>query len=186
MQLEFAAFATVSIFGDSDVLTLGGPEQLETLQRWLTEPELASHTAASRALNFRVSFEYFAAGRITGAGWKRTEELLRKTMEEAKRDGKFAAARKAQRKLQLLPARKENWHRVAKSWNGFAATYLTRKALTNWSAAVNRRGLKVISSAGCPPLVPSFATSRTPLVLIAPRDSTVGYGQNPLNVMLLH
>ncbi|MHC2338184.1 hypothetical protein ACVIW0_007473 [Bradyrhizobium sp. USDA 4454] len=48
---------------------------------------------------------------------------------EAERDGKYAAERKAQRKLQLLPARKENCFRVAKSWNGLAATYLTRRAL---------------------------------------------------------
>ncbi len=168
-QLEVAAFARFSIFGDSNVLTLGGPEQLEALQGWLTEPELESRVAVGRALTFRVFFEYFAEGRIAGAGWKRTEELVRRTLEQAKRDGKFAAARRAQRKLQLLPAQKENWHRVATSWNGLAATYLTREALTNWGAAEKRRDLRVISSSDCPPLVPSIDASWTPLSSVSPR-----------------
>ncbi|MEY9643229.1 hypothetical protein ABIF66_011522, partial [Bradyrhizobium japonicum] len=129
-QLEVAAYATFLIFRKSDVLTLGGSEELDTLQRWLTEPELDPRAAAGRALTFRLAFEYFAEGRISGVGWKRTEELEHKNLERAKRNGKLAAARKAQRKLQLLPSRKEHWYLVAKSWNGLAATYLTREALS--------------------------------------------------------
>ncbi|WFU54746.1 hypothetical protein QA639_35015 [Bradyrhizobium pachyrhizi] len=149
-QLEIAAFATFSIFGDGDILRLGASEQLEALQRWLTESGLDSRAAAGRALTFRVFFEYFAEGRIAGAGWKRTEELLSKSLEAAKSDGKFAAARKAQRKLQLLPVRKENWYLVAKSWNGLAATHLTREALN--IGAPSRWDLRVISSRDYPPL----------------------------------
>ncbi|MGY4403779.1 hypothetical protein [Bradyrhizobium sp. USDA 3315] len=157
-QLEVAAFATFLLFGERAVLTLGTPDQLETLQRWLTEPKLESRAAAGRALTFRVVFEYFAEGRIANDGWKQTEELLIKTLKQAERDGRFAAARKAQRKLQLLPARKENWFRVAKSWNGLAATYLTRQALIGAPARCDLRG---ISSGECPPVVP---TASAPMV----------------------
>ncbi len=81
---------------------------------------------------------------MTDAGWKRTEELARKILIEAKRDGKFAAAPKAQRMLEVLPARKESWRSVVKSWNELAATYLTHEAVSDWSAAERRMGLRVI------------------------------------------
>ncbi|WP_128089705.1 MULTISPECIES: hypothetical protein [Bradyrhizobium] len=150
-QLDFAAYAAPSIFEGSDILTLGGPEHLDALLRWLTEPELDPRAAAGRALTFRIVFEYFAQSRIRGDGWKRTEELERKILEQAKCDGRLAAARKTQRKLQLLPARKENWYRVVKSWNRLAATYLTREALAN--NASPRWSLRVISTGDCPPTV---------------------------------
>ncbi|MCP3471459.1 hypothetical protein NLM33_14080 [Bradyrhizobium sp. CCGUVB1N3] len=141
LQIEIAGLATFFIFadnnvltfGDSDVLTLGRPELLHSLQRWLNEPDLASCTAAERALTFRVSFEHFAESRFTDAGWKRTEELVRKTLEEAKRDQKFAAAHKAQNMLKSLSDRKKYWYEAGKSWKELAATYLTVDALAKWA-----------------------------------------------------
>ncbi|UGY20239.1 hypothetical protein HAP48_0024100 [Bradyrhizobium septentrionale] len=180
-QLEVAAYVTFSIFRKSDVLTLGGPEELDTLQRWLTEPELDPRAAAGRALTFRLAFEYFAEGRIRGDGWKRTEELERKSLELAKRDGKLAAARKAQRKLQLLPTRKEHWYRVAKSWNGLAATYLTREALALGS--LPRCDLKAISNSHCLPLVPTVEASDAALVPIVPATA-VEEGEEGRNEVL--
>ncbi|KRR11019.1 hypothetical protein CQ12_40105 [Bradyrhizobium jicamae] len=133
LQLDVASFASFLIFEDGDVSSLSMPEQLEALRQWLNEPELESHAAATRALTFRISMDYFVESRITGFGWKQTEAELRKTLEEAKRVGKFSAARKAQRMLELLPTRQERWHEVARSWNELASTRLTLKALTDWS-----------------------------------------------------
>ncbi|MCW2223861.1 hypothetical protein M2232_007393 [Bradyrhizobium japonicum] len=150
MQLEIAGFATFLVFGDDDTFTLGDSEQLESLYRWLNEPSLASGIAAERALTFRVYFASLAEDRSTGAGWKRTEVLVRRILKDATRDGRFAAARKAQRMLELLPARKESWNQVVRSWNEFAATYLTHEALSSWSAAEKLRGLRAISSTSVP------------------------------------
>ena len=150
MQLEIAGFATFLVFGDDDTFTLGDSEQLESLYRWLNEPSLASGIAAERALTFRVYFASLAEDRSTGAGWKRTEVLVRRILKDATRDGRFAAARKAQRMLELLPARKESWNQVVRSWNELASTYLTHEALSSWSAAEKLRGLRAISSTSVP------------------------------------
>lgn len=150
MQFEVAGFAAFLMFERDDVLTLGGSERLEALYRWLNEPGLPSYVAADRALSFRICFGCFVDDRMTDAGWKRTEELVCKILEEAKRAGKFAASRKAQRMLALLPARKEGWERVVRSWNELAATCLTNEAVRSWSAASKRIGLKVIPSSGVP------------------------------------
>ncbi|MCP3468323.1 hypothetical protein [Bradyrhizobium sp. CCGUVB23] len=131
LQLDVASFASFVIFEDGDVSSLSMPDQLEALRQWLNEPELESHAAASRALTFRISMDYFVEGRTTGCGWKQTEAKLRKTLDEAKRVGKFPAARKAQRMLELLPTRQARWREVARSWNELASTRLTLKALTD-------------------------------------------------------
>ncbi|MEY9880460.1 hypothetical protein [Bradyrhizobium sp. USDA 329] len=150
MQLEVAGFAAFLMFERDDVLTIGRSEHLESLHQWLNEPGLSTYVAADRALSFRICFGSFVADRMTDAGWKRTEDLVHEILKQAKRDGKFAAARKAQRMLALLPARKESWKHVVKSWNELAATYLTHEAVTSWSAAKKRVGLSVISSSGVP------------------------------------
>ncbi|GLR91138.1 hypothetical protein GCM10007857_78540 [Bradyrhizobium iriomotense] len=137
MQLEIAGFATFLMFGDDDVLSLGESGRLEFLHRWLNEPDLVS--PGGRALTFQMHFDWFVEDRMSDDGWKRTEDLMRKNLNEAKRDRKFAAARKAQRMLDLLPARKECWNHVLKSWNALTATYLTHEALTSWTAAETRR-----------------------------------------------
>ncbi|MCP3405627.1 hypothetical protein [Bradyrhizobium sp. CCGB01] len=160
MQLEIAGFATFLTYGNEGVLALGGSEQLESLHRWLNESNLASCIAADRALSFRTFFDCFVAERMTDVGWKRTEELMRKRLKEAKRDGKSAAARKAQRMLELLPARKESWRRVVKSWNELAGTNLTREAVSSWFAAERRIGLRVISS-GVPVVAPRWSQPGT-------------------------
>ncbi|MCP3460578.1 hypothetical protein [Bradyrhizobium sp. CCGUVB23] len=151
LQIDVASFASFLIFEAGDVPSLSIPEQLEAVRQWLNEPELESHAAASRALTFRISMDYFVEGRTTGCGWKQTEAKLRKTLDDAKRVGKFPAARKAQRMLELLPTRQARWHEVARSWNELASTRLTLKALTDWSD--KRPSLKTISSAANPPLV---------------------------------
>lgn len=150
MQLEVAGFAAFYIFERADALTLGGSDQLEALHRWLNEPGLLSYIAADRALFFRICFGSFVDDRMTEAGWKRTEELVCKILKEAKRNGKFAASRKAQRMLALLPARKESWERVVRSWNELAVTCLTNEAVRSWSSASTCIGLKVIPSSGVP------------------------------------
>lgn len=138
MQLEIAGFATFLTFEHDGMPALGRSEQLESLHRWLNELDLAACIAADRALSFRIYFDCFFGERMTDVGWKRTEELVRKRLKEAKRDGKFAAARKVQRMLELLSARKESWRRVVTSWNKLAATHLTDEAITSWSAAMPR------------------------------------------------
>ncbi|MDD1522445.1 MULTISPECIES: hypothetical protein [Bradyrhizobium] len=148
MHLEVAAFATFLMFEHDEFLTLGGSGQLEALHRWLNEPDLTVDTAADRALFFKICFGCFVEDRMTDAGWRRTEELVRKILQEARRDGKFAAARKAQRMLEFLPARKGSWKRVVKSWTELAATHLTQEAVTNW--AEKRKSLRVISRSGVP------------------------------------
>jgi len=160
MQLEVAGFAAFLMFEQDDVLTLGGSEHLESLHRWLNEPGLSSYVAADRALSFRMCFGCFVADRMTDAGWKRTEDMVHKILKQAKLDGKFAASRKAQRMLELLPARRERWRRVVQSWNELAATYLTHEALTSWSAAEKRIGLRFISSSGVPIIAPRLPSNQ--------------------------
>ncbi|MCP3475532.1 hypothetical protein NLM33_35170 [Bradyrhizobium sp. CCGUVB1N3] len=161
LQLDIASFGSFLIFEDGDDPSLSMRERLEALRKWLNEPELDSEAAATRALTFRISIDYFIEGRSTGHGWKQIEAKLRKTLEEAKRVGKFSAARKAQRMLELLPARQERWHEVARSWNELASTRLNLEALTDWSDKRSR--LKVISSAETPPLVPIASAFDVPI-----------------------
>ncbi|MCP3463573.1 hypothetical protein NLN62_25390 [Bradyrhizobium sp. CCGUVB23] len=145
LQLDVASFASFVIFEDGDVSSLGMPDQLEALRQWLNGPVLESHAAASRALTFRITMDFFVEGRTTGCGWKQTEAKLRKSLDEAKRVGRFPTARKAQRLLECLPTRQERWHEVARSWSELASTRLTLEALTDWSDKPPAR--KVISSA---------------------------------------
>lgn len=146
MHLEVAGFAAFCIFERADALTLRGSDQLEALHRWLNEPGLLSYIAADRALSFRTCFGSFVDDRMTNP----TEELVCNILKEAKRNGKFAASRKAQRMLALLPARKESWERVVRSWNELAVTCLTNEAVRSWSSASTCIGLKVIPSSGVP------------------------------------
>ncbi|MDI4236790.1 hypothetical protein OZ411_28665 [Bradyrhizobium sp. Arg237L] len=138
IQSEVAGCAAYLLFETDGVLALGGPEQLQAVKQWLSEPHLPSYRAVGRAVRFRACFEYFAEGRFTDSGWKLSEELFRETIAEATRDPNSEAARfalNAQRMLNNLPARKEKWRQVGHSWRELVEAHLTNEALSDWNAA---------------------------------------------------
>lgn len=144
MQEEIASLTAFLLFESDDVLLLGGPEQLETLRQWLSEPKLSPYRAVGRAVRFRACFEYFGDSRFVESGWKQSENMFRGAIAEAARDPNSEAARfavNAQQMLNNLPARKETWRQVGLSWGELVQTHLTNETLSDWSASAGAKGL---------------------------------------------
>ncbi|MCS3895606.1 hypothetical protein M2171_004739 [Bradyrhizobium japonicum USDA 38] len=145
IQGEIAGCAGYFLFENDDVLALGGPEQVDALMQWLSEPDVPSYRAVGRAVRFRACFEYFAGSRFTESGWKHVEDSFRKIIAEATNDPNSKAARFAhntQRMLNDLPVRKEKWRHVGNSWRELVQGHLSDDALHDWSLGEGMKSLQ--------------------------------------------
>ncbi|MCP3405609.1 hypothetical protein [Bradyrhizobium sp. CCGB01] len=138
VQSEVANMAAFMVFDISEFIDYSGQERTASLRQWLTEVNLPTYTVLSRALKFRSCFEHFAERRFTEAGWTRSEEVLRKALEEAERDARSDAAgfvSTARRILDEFSIRRSCWIEAGKAWRKLANTYLTSRALREWTTS---------------------------------------------------
>ncbi|MCP3460396.1 hypothetical protein [Bradyrhizobium sp. CCGUVB23] len=138
VQVEIAGMAALLMFDGADLVDLGSHEQVEFLRHWLSEVGLQAYTVVGRALTFRVCFEYFAEDRFTDFGWRLSEKALRKALEapeHAPNSDTMRLASHARRMLDGLPARKNKWIEVGKSWRELADACLTSSALRDWTSS---------------------------------------------------
>jgi hypothetical protein len=131
------AFGVAALM-DDDGWSKSGEVLRAAMFNLLDDREELPLRVVGRTIAFKSCLEYFCRSRFHAEGWEDNEDMFRSVISEAATDHESEAAQiafSAFQMLRQLPARREMWLAVGKSWSALVEEHLSDDALDRWRSA---------------------------------------------------